>query len=316
MVSMEFDIRIGQYALRALESVTVRRSVETLADTAEITLPAVAAGRTQEVRSKVRESDPVVIRLGYDRVLPVEFEGCVSRIAAEGSSVRIACEDALSALRCPVRDAVLEGVTVREVLEHVLREAGHFRLACDYDFRYDRFTLYRTTAYDVVRQVRQETRADIYLRQGTLHVHPQQTPVGRQVIYDFARNIERSELRYGAAEQRPLLATVEGTDAAGRTIRAERGTAGGDTFTLRLPGVSDPAALAQRAAEELSARRGAGYAGSFTAWLVPQAEPGDRAVVRDAAHADRTGSYFIAAVETTFNAEGGRRKITLGRKLD
>ena len=75
----------------------------------------------------------------------------------------------------------------------------------------------------------------------TLHVHPQYAQIGEKVIYDFAVNIEKSDLKYRDASKRKFLAVVEGTDAKGKTIRIERGTTGGDKFTLKLPGVSDPA---------------------------------------------------------------------------
>ena len=70
------------------------------------------------------------------------------------------------------------------------------------------------------------------------------------MVYDFAVNIEKSDLKYRDATKRKFLAVVEGTDAQGKTIRIERGTTGGDKFTLKLPGVSDRKSLEQRADEE------------------------------------------------------------------
>lgn len=316
---MDYDITVGSFSLGMLESVVVKRSVETLADTATITLPGTQYNRTLEVESKIEEGDRVRICFGYDGrqvVLPVEFEGYVDSIATDDGSIRIHCEDELYTLRRALKDKAFKRVSVKELLEHVLGELkGDFSLACDYEFRYDRFTIRQATAYDVLKKLQEETRANIYLRGSTLHIHPQYADAGREVIYDFAVNIEKSELKYKDARQRKVLVTVEGTDEKGKPVRAQQGMPGGDTITLRLPGVSDPATLSRRAVEEVSIRTYTGYEGSFTGWLLPQIEPADQVVLRDADYATKNGTYYAVAVETSFSASGGSRKITLGKTI-
>jgi len=318
MYAMNFDITIGPFRLTTLESVVVTRSVENLADTATITLPGAVCSYAPELETMLGEGDPVCIRLGYDargQELPVEFEGFVSRIGREEGAVKIRCEDGICRFRRDLKNAVLASVSVKELLEHVLRELGGLELSCDYDFKYDRFAIYETTGFDVLKKVQEETRANIYLRGTTLHVHPQYAETGRRVICDSAVNIERSDLRYREAGKQKLIVAVEGTDAKGRTVKVTRGTPGGDKFTLKLPGVSDRTTLERRAEEELHIRDYTGYEGSFTGWLVPRIEPADVVELRDADHEYRTGKYYVVAVETTFSAEGGSRKTTIGKKL-
>ena len=214
MYSMNFDITIGKYRLAALEKVAIKCRVENLADTADITLP------------------------GTLFILRDEFSGYVSEIATDNDSVRIHCEDELYKFRKDLKDRVLKSVTVKTLLTSVAEEVGKYEVACDYDFTYDNFTIHAATGYDVLRKVQSETKANIYLRGKTLHVHPQYAQIGEKVIYDFAVNIEKSDLKYRDASKRKFLAVVEGTDAKGKTIRIERGTTGGDKFTLKLPGVS------------------------------------------------------------------------------
>ena len=247
MYSMNFDITIGKYRLAALEKVAIKCSVENLADTADITLPGTLFNRALKVEQKIAEGDAVRIRLGYDRILRDEFSGYVSEIATDNDSVRIHCEDELYKFRKDLKDRVLKSVTVKTLLTSVAEEVGKYEVACDYDFTYDNFTIHAATGYDVLRKVQSETKANIYLRGKTLHVHPQYAQIGEKVIYDFAVNIEKSDLKYRDASKRKFLAVVEGTDAKGKTIRIERGTTGGDKFTLKLPGVSDRKSLEQRA---------------------------------------------------------------------
>lgn len=300
MYSMNFDITIGKYRLAALEKVAIKCSVENLADTADITLPGTLFNRALKVEQKIAEGDAVRIRLGYDRILRDEFSGYVSEIATDNDSVRIHCEDELYKFRKDLKDRVLKSVTVKTLLTSVAEEVGKYEVACDYDFTYDNFTIHAATGYDVLRKVQSETKANIYLRGKTLHVHPQYAQIGEKVIYDFAVNIEKSDLKYRDASKRKFLAVVEGTDAKGKTIRIERGTTGGDKFTLKLPGVSDRKSLEQRADEELKVRAYTGYEGSFTGWLEPYVEPTWLAEIRDTEYEYKNGSYYVLGVETTF----------------
>ena len=318
MFAMDFDITIGSFRLTMLESVVVMCSVENLADTATITLPGAAYNRALEVESKIKEGDAVHIRFGYDahlQELPVEFEGYVESIATDDGSVKIRCEDEIYKFRRDLKNTVLTSVSVKELLEHVLRELDGFTLSCDYEFNYDKFTIYEATGFDVLKKVQEETRANIYLRSSTLHVHPQYAETGRTVIYDFGMNIEKSDLKYKDARKRKFIATVEGTDSMGKAVKVTKGTPGGDKFTIKLPGVSDKATLERRAEEELKIRAYSGYEGNFTGWLVPRIEPTDIVELRDADYEYKKGKYYVVAVETAFSSTGGSRKITIGKKI-
>ena len=112
------------------------------------------------------------------------------------------------------------------------------------------------------------------------------------------------------------MAVVEGTDAKGKTIRIERGTTGGDKFTLKLPGVSDRKSLEQRADEELKVRAYTGYEGTFTGWLVPYVEPTWLAEIRDEEYEYKNGSYYVLGVETTFCDKGASRVVTIGKRIE
>lgn len=243
---MDFDITLGKFRLTALEKATVKLSVENLADTAVITLPGAENNKALEVENKLAEGDPVVVKFGYDadlQDLPVEFEGYIESIATDDGSIRINCEDEIYRFRKDLQDTVLSNVTVKALLEYVIKELGGFTLSCDYDFKYDKFTIYQATGYDVLKKVQEDTRANIYLKGKTLHVHPQYAEIGKKVFYDFGVNIEKSALKYKDAKKRKFLAIVEGTDAAGKTVKVTKGTPGGDKFTIKIPGVSDKATL-------------------------------------------------------------------------
>jgi hypothetical protein len=315
---MDFDITIGSFRLTMLESVVVTCSVESLADTAVITLPASVYNRALEIESKIKEGDAVRVAFGYDaylRELPAEFTGYVESISTDDGSIKINCEDELYSFRKALQNVVLTNVSLNDLLGHVTAEIGALTIECDYDFKYDQFTIYEATGFDVLKKVQQETRANIYLKGKTLHIHPQYASIGDKHIYDFAINIEKSSLKYRDERQRKYMITVEGTNAQGQTIKVSHGTAGGDKFNIKLPGVSDMDTLRRRAEEELNVRSYTGYEGDFTGWLIPRVEPADVVVLRDADYEYKEGEYYTVTVVTTFSADGGSRKVTIGKRI-
>lgn len=316
---MSFHITIGTYQLVMVDSIAVKLSVESLADTAIITLPATVFNKALEIEDKIKEGDAVRVRFGYNAEsaseLPVEFEGYVESIATDDGAIKINCEDELYNFRKDLRDKVLTNVTIEQLMQHVCKELGGFEVKCDYDFKYDKFTIYNATGFDVLKKVQEETRANIYLKGRVLHIHPQYAEIGETVIYDFAVNIEKSELKYMDARKRKFICTIEGTDAAGKTVKVTKGTPGGDKFTLKIPGVSDKGTLERRAEEELKIKSYSGYEGSITGWLIPRVEPTNLAEIRDADYEYKKGKYYVVSVESTFSEGGGKRKVTLGKKI-
>jgi hypothetical protein len=321
MYDIRYHITIGNFRLRMLDKLAVKTSVENLADTATITLPGTADNVALEVESKIAEGDRVTVCFGYDAEemdLPVEFEGYVESIATDNDSIVINCEDEIYKLRITdLTDTVLMNITVKELLEHILGDVGTgYTLSCDYDFKYDKFTIRNATAFDVAKKVQEETGANIYLVGTVLHVHPQYAELGERVIYDFARNIEKSALKYKDATRRKLLVTIEGTDAKGTTVKVQRGDTGGDKFSLKIPGVSDIKTMENRADEVLKQKSYSGYDGDITGWLIPQVKPTDRIEIRDFDYKYKNGTYYVLSVETTLSEAGGSRKVSIGAKLE
>ena len=63
---MQYDIQIGEYRLGMLDKVEIHKSVEQLADTAVITLPASQYNKALQVEDKLKRGDSVIIKLGYE----------------------------------------------------------------------------------------------------------------------------------------------------------------------------------------------------------------------------------------------------------
>lgn len=316
MYTMVYDIQVGSYQLAMLDKVEIHSSVELLADTAKITLPAAEYNKALDVEQELRRGDAVTIRLGYAETgLVTEFVGYLQRIATDNGDLTLTCEDDLFLLRKPLRDTVLTKISLSSLLAHIIKEMGiSIKVDCSYSWVYDKFVVKAATGYDVLKKIQEECGADVYLREGVLHLHPPGEVIGTERIYDFAYNIEEANLTYRRAEDKKYLISVKALLPNGKVREFEVGTPGGDKITVKCP-TSDEASMRLRAETELRRRTFDGYDGSIETWLVPECVAGDTVELHDADYPHKEGVYFVRSVTTEFSSSGGKRKIELGFRL-
>lgn len=318
MYRMSWNIKIGGYRLKMVEKVSIKRSVELLADTATVTLPATVFNKTISIEDKIKVGDAVEIELGYNDDLKTEFKGYLKSIKTDGGSLTLELEDDIYLFRKSVKDEEMKDASVKKILENICSQVGGFSVSCDYDFTYDKFVINNATGYDVLKKIQDEASPNIYLKDKVLHVHPQYAEIFGEARYDFSKNIERegTDLKYKSEDERKFLIVVEGTDETGATVSVEKGVTGGDKMTLKLPGVSSRSSLEQKAQSVLEQKVYTGYEGSFQTWLVPYVDAGYKVAITDPDYEVKNGTYYVISVETTFSKDGGVRKVTLGKRLN
>lgn len=316
MFTLGYDIRLGDFRLGMLDKVEIHRSVELLADTATIVLPGAEYNKALEVESLIKRGDPVSITIGYEETgLREEFRGWIQRISTDDGSITIECEDDLYKFRKSIPNEELKQVTLETLLKKVISGIGEsFKLDCTYSWTYEKFVINTATGYDVLKKVQEESGADIYLADDTLHVHAPAEAVGDDVYYDFAQNVEECDLTYRTAEDRKVQVVVKATMPDGTVKEIETGSTGGDKVEIRCA-TSDEASMRQRGQTEVKRLSFDGYEGNITTWLIPYCKPGDTAELRDEDYPEKDGRYFVQAVTTEFSRDGGKRTVELGFRL-
>ena len=316
MYTMAYDIEIGSYRLGMLDSVEVVSSVGLLADTAKIVLPGAEYNQALDVESRLKRGDEVVINLYYrEEGAVTEFEGWLQRIATDDGNITLYCEDDLFLTRKAIGNAVMKNIKLADLLRHVVSNLGLVHdVRCSYDWTYSKFVINNATGYDVLRKVQAECGADIYIRDGVLHVHPPGETVGVRRRYDFARNIEQSSLTYRSQSDKKYLVVVKANMPDGTVKELEIGTTGGDKITVNAA-TCDENSMRLRGELELKRHLFDGYEGSITGWLIPVCRAGDSVTLHDRDYPRKDGTYFVESVKTTFSKEGGKREITLGYRL-
>ena len=317
MYKMSWKISIGDYNLRMIESVNIKRSVELLTDTATITLPATVFNQALTIDETIKRGDAVTIELGYDDNLVTEFEGYVESINTDGGSLTINCEDGIFLYRVEIPNKELKNASVKDILNYVNREVGQgFSLNCDYDFSYDKFTIVNANGYDVLKKIQDEAKPNIYLKDNVLHVHPQYSEIFGEARYDFSKNIEAdgTDLKYRRKEDRKVRITIEYTGSDGKTKKYEFGDIGGESISKKTS-TSNQKSIELLAQQEYESKSYTGFEGSFQGWLIPYCEAGYKVTIIDHDYEYKKGTYYVLGVETTFSEQGGIRKITLGKIL-
>ncbi|WP_346236157.1 hypothetical protein ABDK00_016880 [Niabella insulamsoli] len=313
---ISWQINIGAYRLGLLDSVEIHKSVDLLADTCIIKLPASVFNYTLNVEDKINPGDKVKVQLGYDDNLKDEFEGYLRRIDTDDGSLILNCEDDLYLLRKPVKDKEFKGVGLKDIVQYVLSETGvALKQNVTLNITYEKFVINAANGYDVLQKLQDETKGNIYIRDGVLNVHPLYTEKHGYVTYSFQQNIESSDLKYRTKEDRRIEVIVENTDAKGKIIEERAGTTGGEKVTIKAGGMTKEG-MKQKAENEHRLRSYNGYEGSITGWLIPYVEPGMSAKVIDEDYPKKDGSYYVTAVTTTVSSSGGVRKIQLGIRLN
>lgn len=316
--NMDWAVELGKYSLRLMAGCEIHKSVDILAATCTITLPGFAYNKAFEVEDKLKRGDKVVVKLGYTEAMnkpKEEFTGYLLSVSTDGGSLTLNCEDELFTLRKNVNDKQFLKTTTKQLAQYLLSETkSQLKLNVTLTIDYDKFVISKATAYDVLKKLKEETKANIFIKDGTLHIHPPYSEEFELVQYSFQQNIEKDDLQYIRAEDKKVEVIVSTTGKDGNKKEVRYGTSGGEKIEIDGSGMSE-AGMRKRAELEHDLHVLDGYEGSITTWLIPSIRPGDTAKVKDADYPYKDGRYYVTAVTTTFGESGASRKVQLGKKL-
>ena len=324
MLKLIHDIRIGDIHLRRIDKVEIRKSVENLCDTATISMPATVYNRPLRSIKELKEGSSVNIQLGYDRYenLKTEFKGYLKSVQTTSEGVKIECEDDIYLFRVPMDDEEIKSPTVEQLLKKCIDAVAKvyniiLSIDCKYDFSYEKFTIHKATAYDILKKIQEEAKPNIFIKDRTLCVYPQFYGEFGRAKYDFSKNIDADglDLIYKREDERKLLVEVTAKDNLGKEITGVAGIVGGDKKSIKLSRKISQESLNRVAEEILKSRVYEGYEGSFTGWLVPFCDAGYAAELIDTEEEFKNGTYYVTAVDIEYSPSGGKRKISLGKRL-
>lgn len=321
MYNISWNIRFKTegkiYSLQTVESIDIECSVDNLSDTAVITLPEAFMNQVFNIGNEVKRGSEVTIKAGYDDDLKTEFVGFVQDVVNKDSSLKILCEDALFLFRKTVKDVELKPTSVPKIAQLLIDQIDpSYKLVCDYTISYEKFVIHQATAYDVLKKLAEETKANIYFNteKKELHIHPPYIEKGGEAIYSMQHNIENSALEFKKAIDRKVEVTVEKTNLSGKIESYTTGTTGGEKITLKVGSVST-GDLKTIANAELIRRSADMYDGSIDGWAIPFVQPTYSVKIKDEDYPEKDGKYYAVGVTTAINESGFKRTVKIGIKL-
>lgn len=311
------EIRIGDKRFRAVNAVTVRRSVYTPGATATIKVPVTAVLRQAglpptrvETAQAVAVGERVEIRLGYNGRLQPEFRGYVRALNLR-TPLEIECEDEFWA--CRRRNVTTGGTTT---LAGLLAKCG---LAVGYA---ETLTLKNYAVPDkpvssVLANLTKRYGLSVFFDlDGRVYACRPERVTGDTVKYRLRYNVIGDDnLQYLNRKDLKVQIKAVCFKKDGTQVEAKKGAEGGTSKTLYFYDVENMAELATLAQNELERETADGYSGSITTFLEPYAAPAMVAELTDPVYPERSGKYYVETVKTTFGRGGGRRTVEIGTKV-
>lgn len=322
MFSLCSDIRIEPqnatpFSFRAVNEVTVKRSIYEVAATATVKVPVTAVLRqkdgtrtTTDTAKAIHVGDRITIRLGYDDRMNVEFIGYVVRLNLK-TPLEIECEDEFYTTRN--RNVILSGT---QTLAAILKKCGLDVAFCE-TLTVSNFAVPNRPVSAVLGKLSTDYGLCIFFDvNGKCYAARPESIIGGRVKYVLRRNvINEDQLQYNRAEDVKLKIKAVCFKRDGTKIEATIGSDDGTDRTLYFYDVTSVAELKTLASAELKRYSFNGYRGSITTFLEPYAAPAMCAELTDPQYPQRDGTYYVEGTQVNFGRSGGRRTVEIGVKI-
>lgn len=315
--NIEFKTNGKKYRLALLYSVEIEKSVENLVDTCIITIPEAILNKVLNIENKIQRGTEVIVQLGYNSKLNTEFIGYVKEVKNNNSTLTIECEDSVFQFRKPVQSEELKPTSVSQIAQRIIDQcAAGMNLSCDFDITYEKFIIHQANGFDILKKLQEETKANIYIdsQTNTLHIHPPFIEKSGTIKYSPQINVQSVSLEYKRAQDRKFEITVKSVSLDGKVNEIKAGQSGGESVVLTVGPMSDED-MRKIGDAELSKRMSDRFEGTIETWLIPVITPTATAKFEDTDYPEKTGSYYVPTVKTSFSSAGGVRIVTFGIKV-
>lgn len=323
MFVIGFEATIGELKFKRLHSVEIQESMKTLGKTAILKLPTTARLEySNEVIAEVELAktfsvgDEVVINFGYDGDLKEEFRGYVRKIKPT-TPLEIECEDEVFTLKRKALKKTFRNTTLAELLNFILQGTG-IEIGNEIpQIEFRTFMFKNINAAQAIEKLRKEYGLTIYFKSlKELVVGLASETNGTLIKYTIGQNVINHNLEWEDEKNVRLKIKAVSVSKDNKFTSKTVGDLDGEQRTIYFYNLPSGADMEQLAKEEILKYRYTGYRGSLTGFLLPVPKLGNTLRFTDENFVNNEGDYLVESVKTTLGQNGGRRKVTLGIKLD
>lgn len=315
MRRLDVNITIGDKSFTWVKSLEIRKSRETLTDTATIEVPRKVnfGGKIQDLtRDKVfKRGDEVSIKIGYFPDLKERFTGYVKEISP-GFITKIELEDEAYLLKQETVTKSFKKVTVKELLEEISPLPFE---TIDADLGQLRLT--RVTPAQVLEKLKSTYKLRSWVQDGTLKVGLlySETASADPVKFRKEYNIIEDSLTWREPGEQKVK--IKGVGIAPDNKKVEYETPGeGDITLTRFYNVQSEKLLKEAVERDLETLDFSGYSGDFLTFGVPEVEHSAKVEIENLKEGHK-GEYFVKSLTISFGLDMGyRQRVELDRKAD
>jgi hypothetical protein len=303
--------RRDEIRINKVSEVEISTGYKQLTDRAEITLP--RATRTNEkanLPAYFRKGDRVLIYLGYDGDMVLEFEGYITRLSA-GIPIVMSCEDEMWKIKQVAVNYSAENVSLEKLTSDII--PGYDRDVLE-GLNLGTVRYAKTTAAAVLEKIQEDFGLYSYMRGQTVVIGKYTEPNLPVRRFHLERNVVSNDLNYRKKEDVLLKISSRSILKNGTVLEYETGEEGGDTLNLTYFNITVRAELERLTKLDYDRRKRDGFTGSITAFGAPSVRHGQRVELFSFIYPDRNGVYYIDAVQKTFGPNGYRQEISIGEK--
>lgn len=323
MFKLTADITIGSFTSLKPSSINWSRGIKNFTDSAKIKLPAVAmlkksGDQYERIQTglQFQEGMKVEIKCGYDGRNITVFKGFLSRRNFT-VPLELECEGYAYQLRKKIGfNKSYQNTTVKKILTDLV-EGTDIRISeAVPDIPLPKVTFQNSTGIQVLEWFKEKCLLTVYFKFDELYVGLLETQPSNTSKFRLGWNtVKDNELKFNNNKEfAEVRINIQKRDKTGAKKTKFVGAKDGAVKTLKTA-ISDPATMQKIAEQEKEKFVNKGYEGGITAFLEPHVEPGDAVSIEDTKYPERTGKYFVSAVDGEFSSSGGRQKIKIGNAL-
>ena len=338
MFVLNSDISIGGFRFKGVHDVRIEQSLNSVVNTAVITIPSIAkiikngnrSPQTVITGSKFNDGDPVSIDLGYNEELRMEFKGFVNKRDL-GMPLRVSCEGYSWLLRRNKVNISKQSVTIADYLKAAIAGIDTkypINIQCTVDYTLNNVQV-NGTGLDAINSLYKYTDGTIscfFIQPDilwcgliyTAYANGNDILNNGEVKYRLGYNVlkdnslkQRSvaddpvEVRYN----KKLSAGTKLTQASDAFKKFSR------THSRILNQIREAAALKSLANEKAYKMNYTGYEGAVHTFLQPFCAPGWKAGIQDSRYPLQDGTYLVESVTTHFGVNGAKRIVEIGPQI-
>lgn len=322
------NIKIGRYTFTGVNEVVVKKSIHSISQTCTIKLPLSGVIKTTEgisvpvaVAELIKRGDKIQVELWYKN-LPkiIAFNGFVSKIDRSQPLI-IECENNAFILKMKSIKTSFYKINVIELIEKILAgtdiELDPIVKTQNLKLLIEQMQVQDKSIAWVLQEIKDKFLISSYFTSsGKLYAGLLYGRRGDSIKYHLQKNVLSPEsLKWQEKEDIKTLIRVVCYKKDGTKQEAEYGDRDGEVRTISVYDVEDKEQLKKIAQAENEKYRFSGFKGEIETLLYPNVSPGDLAEIKDELYPERSGTYFISSVTTTFGMGGGRQKVELDIKI-